>query len=465
MNLSAKGQATIALLKQRMREAGDFPSLAESVQDIIVLANDLDSRQNELVEQVLGDYALTKKVLTLANSAMYSPFGGPVTRISQALRVLGTDALSHLAMGLRLLDAFESATASAAAESHFELVRAALAGGIARRIAAECSMPGVEEAAVYTLLYQTGRILCSVYLPDDWQEIQDTTGDDRESENRRARARLGLSLDELGQAMGEQWKLPKELVSFVGDERNTAIARMRQLAAASSGLSEALVRNQPDRLALRANKLGPALGLKPEALSELATAAFVGNERLARAAKVIHAAQEPAAQVLARARAALGLAADGNRCAVRQVADALHRAFRMDGLVVFQEAGGSLEPILCLGDEKAFLSRTRVRRDGRASLFFGSLDRNAPVLVHNAADPLILKNVPDWARSRSRPAAAFLLVPVRGDNGGALLIYGEWASQPRDDILSQEERNLVLALRDSLARQLPALPQKEQICA
>lgn len=451
MALSAKGQATLALLKEKLKASGDFPSLADSVQSIVDMANDLASKQNALAEQVLRDYSLTKKVMTLANSSMYSAFGGTITNVNRALQVLGTDALSHLAMGLRLLNAFETAADSKNTEGQLELVSAALSGGVARQVAQQCSIKNSEEVAVYTLLFQTGRLLVSLYLPNAWAQIQ--SDGDRNLENVKAKNVLGLSLDELGQAMGEQWKLPKSLISFSAEDDSPEREQMRMVADAASKISEALVTNQPELLESLSADLGPKLGLPPEALSGIAGGLLENDERLVHTMEQARQNQETTAQILSKAIEELEAILDV-QAYVMKSAEALQKAFKFDRLVTFLRTGDKLKAKFGLGEGHAFLLDTEVIEGKQPSLFFGSLNKDTPVFIRDASDPLLAPTIPQWVLNRKRPAKAFLLIPVQTQNRGLMLMYGEWSNQTKEGLFGPEERELLSSLRGNIAQRL-----------
>ena len=69
-----------------------------------------DEREFDMTQTVLSDPVLTQKVLRLANSGMYSAFGQHVNTVSKAVLVLGTDAIGHLALGLKLIEELAAAT-------------------------------------------------------------------------------------------------------------------------------------------------------------------------------------------------------------------------------------------------------------------------------------------------------------------------------------------------------------------
>src|ERR1700733_1403068 len=88
--------AVLDRLWSRMSERGDFPMLSQSLRTTMAAMNNDDLDFSGLVQVVLSDFALTQKVLRLANSAMYMAFGGNITTVSRALMVLGMDAVGRV---------------------------------------------------------------------------------------------------------------------------------------------------------------------------------------------------------------------------------------------------------------------------------------------------------------------------------------------------------------------------------
>ena len=137
-------------LWMRMSERGDFPILSESVRSAIAAMSHEDCDFAALVQLVLADFALTQKVLRLANSAMYRAFGGNITTISHALMVLGVDAVVHLTIGLKIVEHFHHSDARRI-DAELELNRSILASGVARKLAARGNALAAEAASAFAI--------------------------------------------------------------------------------------------------------------------------------------------------------------------------------------------------------------------------------------------------------------------------------------------------------------------------
>lgn len=66
---------TLDVLLRRMRAESDFPALSEAIGDINRIASSDREGVNELSNNILKDFALTNKLLRLANAAFYNQVG------------------------------------------------------------------------------------------------------------------------------------------------------------------------------------------------------------------------------------------------------------------------------------------------------------------------------------------------------------------------------------------------------
>lgn len=204
-------------LWSRMSQQGDFPTLQFSI-DNLVSTLDSDANINALASGVLADFALAQRVLRLANSAMYASFGGDVTTVSRAIMVLGVDTVSHLALGLQLLDNFRGAAATRP-QAADALKRAILAGEFARMLSSSQGIHQGEEAVVCTLMHHLSQLLVVFYFPDQWEVIRAKAGSTHAALTVACEAVLGVSLEDIASAAALKWRLP-ELIAQTMSEKS-----------------------------------------------------------------------------------------------------------------------------------------------------------------------------------------------------------------------------------------------------
>src|SRR3569832_1721465 len=165
------GKKTLELLWKRIRQRGDLPGFSKVVTAILGAMHGEDDREFSMTKTVLQDPVLTQRVLRLANSAMYSVFGQGINTVSKAVIVLGTAAIGHLALGLKLIDGLSVASTDSA-QARTEMEKAVLAGHIARQVASSASTRDAEEAVVCSMLHSLGRMMATFFFSDYWQQLQ-----------------------------------------------------------------------------------------------------------------------------------------------------------------------------------------------------------------------------------------------------------------------------------------------------
>ena len=199
--------ALLDKLWARMNERGDFPLLSESLRATMAAMKNDDLDFTALVRVVLSDFALTHKVLRLANSAMYMAFGGNITTVTRALMVLGMDTVGHLVVGLKLVDHFHHSTLRRI-DAKLELNRALLSGCVARKLTEHAQLRGGEEAVVCTLMRQVGKLLVVCYLDSEWDRIRRRAAELNGDEAAACVDVLGVGFETIGLEAAASWRLP-----------------------------------------------------------------------------------------------------------------------------------------------------------------------------------------------------------------------------------------------------------------
>ncbi|HEX2530360.1 MAG TPA: HDOD domain-containing protein, partial [Burkholderiaceae bacterium] len=215
-SLPDMSKETLELLWARVRQRGDLPGFSKVAGAILGAMRGEDDCEFNLTKTVLSDPALTQKVLRLANSPMYSVFGHGVNTVSKAVIVLGTDAIGHLALGLKLADGLSAASADSI-NARNEMEKALLASHIARQIASCAGVRDVEEVVVCSMLHSLGRMMVAFYLSERWALVQTRCADGGLDEHTVAREILGIGMDEIGRLVAQDWGLPALLVDSLKD--------------------------------------------------------------------------------------------------------------------------------------------------------------------------------------------------------------------------------------------------------
>ena len=204
-------QGALDVLLRRMRTESDFPALSEAIGDINRIASSDREGVNELSNNILKDFALTNKLLKLANVAFYNQVGGgSISTISRAVVILGFDAVRSIALSLILFDNLENK--AHAQQLKEEFVKVLYAGMLAREMAGKAQLRDVEEAFISAMLRNLGRMLTMFYFPAETEAIGQLIETEGLSDAKASARVLGLSYENLGMSVARNWGFPDQLV-------------------------------------------------------------------------------------------------------------------------------------------------------------------------------------------------------------------------------------------------------------
>lgn len=453
-NEPMSAEQTMKLLWSRVRQRGDLPGFSRVVSAIIGAMRGDDDREFSMTKTVLQDPALTQKVLRLANSAMYSVFGQGINTVSKAVIVLGTEAIGHLALGLKLIDGL-SAASSDSAQARTEMEKAVLAGHIARQVASSASTRDAEEAVVCSMLHSLGRMMATFYLSDYWQQLQAhcvATGVD---EQQAAREILGLGLDEIGRQAARQWGLPSGLIDTLQDVSPKPVGEpldhadwLAAVSTMSSRCADALCADEEIRaeaLAVLADNYADMLGLeKSQMLAAVDTAQRAAAEEDAVVVRPVRRSDRDTEPVVSL----IGKPADAASILMRGVADMrgvlqtanVAQLMSMALETVFQGLGfsraiaflrdqeqRSYVANMCFGEGSQELLPHLTFDDAyQPDVFHAALANDKMIFVENAQDPIFVSKVPRWWKEALPTVRSFMVLPLTVNRQPVGFLYGDW---------------------------------------
>jgi len=241
------GRNALDILLRHMQTDSDFPALSEAIGAINRIASSDREGVSELSNNILKDFALTNKLLKLANVAFYNQVGGgSISTISRAVVILGFDAVRSIALSLILFDNLENKTHAQLLKEEF--VKVLYAGMMAREMASEMQMKDVEEAFIGAMLHNLGRMLAMFYFPEEVATIQQRVEAEGLSDARASTEVLGVTFEALGVGIARSWGFPDQLVLSMKKLPTGKIRkctnntdRLRALAGFSNELCEAVL--------------------------------------------------------------------------------------------------------------------------------------------------------------------------------------------------------------------------------
>lgn len=288
-------QATLDFLLRRMRHKSDFPALSQSVSAINKIANSETESITKLSSTILKDFALTNKILRLVNSAYFRPAGGgSISTVSRAVIVLGFEAVRNIAITVLLFEHLQNK--SNANQLKEDFLRANLAGILAKDISATAQMRDLEQTFICALFHSLGRLLSQFYFPEESDEIRRVVAQKGCTEDSAALQVLGISFEEMGIAIAQQWGFPPLIVGTMRKlpagrvkKAVTQEDRLRVVSSFSNELCDVIAQATPEAREREMKKtmlrFAEAIPLDAKAVQQTVQRAV---EEVADFARIIH---------------------------------------------------------------------------------------------------------------------------------------------------------------------------------
>ncbi len=407
-----------------IRESKGIPASERSVASVLGALDSSNEGQRAVVSHIIEDFALTQKVLKLANSSMYAPFGGGASSVSSALEVLGSEAVLHLVLGTDLI-------ADEALQQDDNLSRTVLASELARSACGERA----EDASIATLMVEIGRLMTGKYLPAEAAAIAAQVAGGQEVQA-AASAVLGMSYQELGVELAARWNLPQTLRSVIngtGDPTLVGIARFSSAAASliHEGRLEAVqeLLQELDVPGINKAQLGGLVGRKVEA-ARLAPKAGAQDLAVAELGQLQLLLQDKKGSLEELANAMLA----GLGASLKTAHCLLFMLTRSGEFRVRNGYGKGIDELR---------TRLRVSAEFQPTAFHAAIKKNIDVSI---ADVSKLKDasLPEGFRALLPQVTRFIILPIASTRVSGLL-YCDWDS---DRTLNQTEIEALKKMRN-----------------
>ena len=199
-----------------LMESANLPTIPAVAVQIIGLVQREDLDIDLLADTIMRDPSLSARVLKTANSGFY---GRPrsVTRIRDAVMVLGLRSVKTLALGFSLVGAMRhSEKGEKKGFDHRDIwQRSLLAAAGARTVAGRAGFACSDEAFLGGLLHLIGVVALERTLGDQYHWYWEAAEGDLTRLRAIEREALGFDHAEAGATLAEKWNLPEALVTAI----------------------------------------------------------------------------------------------------------------------------------------------------------------------------------------------------------------------------------------------------------
>lgn len=205
-------------IKKLSEKINELPTPDFIVQNIIAVASDPDSGTKDLNSAVLKSPPLSAKILKLSNSAYYA-LPRKITKLSQAINILGFKTVRNLALSLFTAKSFFKEEYEYFNTKKFwkHLMGTAIA---AELLSKYVNFPDREEAFLSGMLHDLGKIAMAILMPDIFKMIIKTSHHKKISFSEAEELLETFSHEQIGKMMFENWNLSEIVIDSTANHNN-----------------------------------------------------------------------------------------------------------------------------------------------------------------------------------------------------------------------------------------------------
>ncbi len=196
----------------KIEELENLPTLPEIITEIMAVIQTDDFSIKELKTIIEKDPVLTAKLLKVANTFYYNPYGREITSTERAIMQLGTKNLLPIVFGLSIMKVFTIKG------NHFNVKlfwkHSYTCAHIAKRIAKYFDLPE-PEAFTAGLLHDVGKIVLYMIFPKKYPEVINLTEISNIPMFKAERKLFGIDHAEVGEILLNKWRIPQLIVEPV----------------------------------------------------------------------------------------------------------------------------------------------------------------------------------------------------------------------------------------------------------
>ena len=204
-------------IDQILDEIVTLPSMPGTLTHVTELLENPDYSVEEVAKAISADPAITLKTLRLVNSAYYG-FRQHVASVEHAIVLLGAKVIRNLVLTATALESIQQG-----AEPFF---RHSVASAVCLRAMANLHpLPAgatPEQAFIYGLLHDVGKMVLEEFMPEDWQMVLDAARSEKIPVFQAEQRWLGIDHAMVGARLAARWRLSGELVSAIAGHHDLA---------------------------------------------------------------------------------------------------------------------------------------------------------------------------------------------------------------------------------------------------
>ncbi len=209
-------------LKEKLLKIGDLATLPVVAYNVMQLTQNPKASAMDVGKAISQDPALTSKVLKIANSAFYG-FPRKISTINNAIVILGFSNIRNIVLSAGIIDAHKGRKSS----QYFDRTdfwKHSLACGIASKIiASTVGLKNSEEAFIWGLLHDLGKIVMDTYIHEEFSQIAQHAKLKGILIVDAEQKYLGFDHTDVGSLVAKKWNMPPALIKVIRYHHNPVL--------------------------------------------------------------------------------------------------------------------------------------------------------------------------------------------------------------------------------------------------
>ena len=204
--------ATSLSIFDRVKACKSLPVLTPLASKILKICEDEKSNASDLAQLISQDPGMVAQILFMANSAYYGGRRHKVTRVVQAVNLLGFSTIANLALSLcfyRLIKDLRQTNQSGMDHVGYWR-RSIFASAAGRALAHHLSFPDPDLVFLGALLQDIGILALNEVVPEQVGALYGKAGDSHAALPKRELEHLGVDHPQVGAWLAQHWALPEE---------------------------------------------------------------------------------------------------------------------------------------------------------------------------------------------------------------------------------------------------------------
>ncbi len=209
-----------------IERVGDLPALPSIVSEVLRLTEDATSSTSDVCEVILGDPAMTAKVLRVSNSPYYG-MKQFVGTLKLALVILGVREVRNIVLGIAVFETLgdKGGDAKAALDIWNRSLRV---GGLAKKLGRELGLGLQGEEFISGLLTDIGKMSLLRQCNNPYQGLLKAFKDHPAALCKAEQQQFGFTHADVSMALANEWNLPQTLGDALWCQYETEKCSLRE---------------------------------------------------------------------------------------------------------------------------------------------------------------------------------------------------------------------------------------------